>query len=295
MKIAVIGTGVMGSAIARRLLTCDARVVVFNRTPKKARILEADGATVALSAGEAAMDADFVITSLNNADIVEDVVFGEYGIAEAGSPEKLLIDMSSIDPARTKVMAERLRSECGMGWVDAPLSGGAPAAATGRMTLMLGGSVADIERARPVLDLLSGHYTHLGENGAGQTVKLVNQLICAIGFLGVAEAVRLAEVLEVDAAAIPAALAGGRADSRILQEFMAKMARRDYSPTGRIDNMVKDLNAVARAAGDSVQQLPLTSLVADLHRRLVDAGYGAADNAECMRLFDEQIPDKNNN
>ena len=93
MKIAVIGTGVMGSAIARRLLTYDARVVVFNRTPKKARILEADGATVALSAGEAAMDADFVITSLNNADIVEDVVFGEYGIAEAGSPEKLLIDM----------------------------------------------------------------------------------------------------------------------------------------------------------------------------------------------------------
>jgi 2-hydroxy-3-oxopropionate reductase len=292
MKIAVIGTGIMGSAIAKRLLACDAHVVVYNRTPEKARILEADGATVAASPGAATWEADFVITSLNSADIVEDIVFGEHGIAGAGSPEQLLIDMSSIDPARTKAMAERLRSECGMGWVDAPLSGGATAAAAGRMTLMLGGSVADIDRARPVLNLLSGHYTHLGENGAGQTVKLVNQMLCAIGFLSVAEAVRLAEVLEVDAAAIPAALAGGRADSRILQEFMAKMARRDYSPTGRIDNMVKDLNAVAQAAGDSVQQLPLTSLVTELNRRLVAAGFGAADNAEYMRLFDEQIPDK---
>jgi 2-hydroxy-3-oxopropionate reductase len=295
VKIGIIGTGIMGSAIARRLLASDASVVVCNRTPEKARILEAAGATVAGSPGAATRETDFVITCLTSASIVEEAVFGEHGIAETGSNAKLLIDMSSIDPGRTKVMAKRLRNKCGMGWVDAPLSGGAPAAAVGRMTLMLGGSEADIKRARPVLDLLSGHYTHLGANGAGQTVKLVNQLLCAIGFLGVAEAVHLAEVLGVDASAIPSALAGGRADSQILQEYMAKMATRDYSLTGRIDNMIKDLNAVAQAAGDSVQQLPLASLVTELNQRLLDAGYAAADSAEYMRLFDENILDKNNN
>ena len=112
----------------------------------------------------------------------------------------------------------------GMGWVDAPLSGGAPAATQGRMTLMVGGSEADVARAAPLFDHLSNRWTHLGASGAGQTVKAINQILCANAFLAVAEAVRFAEAHGVDATRIPEALAGGRADSCILQEFMAKMA-----------------------------------------------------------------------
>jgi 2-hydroxy-3-oxopropionate reductase len=286
MRVAVVGVGVMGSAIARRLIDTGVPVQIYDVRRERTAGLAEQGAQVAVSAREATSSADFVILSLNTAPIVESAVFGEEGIAAAADSSKLLIDMSSIDPAATRTLAARLLQATGMGWVDAPLSGGAPAVARGALTLMLGGREADIARARAVLSRLSNQMTHLGEVGAGQTVKLVNQILCASTFIAVAEATRFAEQLGVDATRIPAALAGGRADSRILQEFMAKMARRDFSPTGRIDNMLKDLETVQAAALDRRIALPLTGLVAELHRMLVAGGLGAADSAAYVQLFD---------
>ena len=286
IRAAVIGVGVMGSAIAGRLLETGASVSLYDHTPGKCDGLAMRGAVIAASAREAAEPAEFVITSLNTAKVVEAAVFGPGGIAEAGDAGKLLIDMSSIDAAGTAAMAARLKAATGMGWVDAPLSGGAPAAGRGALTLMIGGDDADVACATPVLSLLSTNFTHLGGSGAGQTVKLINQILCAGNFLAVAEAVRFAEGHGVDATKIPAALAGGRADSRILQEFMAKMARRDFTPTGRIDNMLKDLETVQAAALAGRIPMPVTSLIADLHRMLVAGGLGGADSAEYVRLFD---------
>jgi 2-hydroxy-3-oxopropionate reductase len=286
MQVAVIGVGVMGSAIAGRLLDTGAVVFVYDSAPGKCQPLLSRGAQEAASARAAAASADFVITSLNSAATVECAVFDADGIAAAATPDKLLVDMSSIDAGRTAVMAGRLAAESGMGWVDAPLSGGAPAAATGSLTLMIGGSEDDVARATPLLSRLSSNFTHLGQSGAGQTVKLINQVLCASTFLAVAEAVRFAETHGVDATRIPQALAGGRADSRILQEFMAKMARRDFSPTGRIDNMLKDLETVQAAALAQRIPMPVTSLITDLHRMLVAGGLGAADSAEYVQLFD---------
>jgi 2-hydroxy-3-oxopropionate reductase len=286
MQVAVVGVGVMGGAIAGRLLDTGAALTVFDVAADKTAALAARGARVAVSAQAAAAAAEFVITSLNSADIVERAVFGATGVSAAATRDKLLIDMSSIDAARTATMAARLEAETGMGWVDAPLSGGAPAAVRGALTLMIGGSDANVARAMPLLAQLSQRATHLGACGAGQTVKLINQIFCAAHFFAVAEAVRFAESHGVDAAQIPAALAGGRADSRIMQEFMAKMARRDFTPTGRIDNMLKDLETVQAAALAKRVPLPVTSLITDLHRLLVAGGYGAADSAEYMRLFD---------
>ena len=286
MRVAVVGVGVMGSAIAGRLLDTGAAVYLYNTNPAKCEALVRRGAQCAASARDAAAEAEFVITSLNSAAIVERAVFGPSGIAAAAGADKLLVDMSTIDPARTASMAATLRAETGMGWVDAPLSGGAPAAAQGTLTLMVGGSAADVARAKSLLSKLSMHFTHLGSSGAGQTVKLINQILCASNFLAVAEAVRFAEHHGVDATKIPDALAGGRADSRILQEFMAKMARRDFSPTGRIDNMLKDLETVQAAALAKRIPMPVVSLVADLHRMLVAGGLGPADSAAYVRLFD---------
>ena len=126
----------------------------------------------------------------------------------------------------------------------------------------------------------------MGASGAGQTTTLINQVLCACNFLSVAEATRLALDGGVEAHRIPAALAGGRADSRILQEFMPKMAAFDYSPTGRIDNMLKDLEAVQRYAMALRTPMPLTGLVTELHRIMVAAGIGAEDSAAYMKLFD---------
>ncbi|MDQ0467849.1 NAD(P)-dependent oxidoreductase [Labrys wisconsinensis] len=285
-RIGIVGVGVMGSAIAARLIARGHRVVLRDPHPEKLAPLLAQGATAASSLAGLAGAVDTVITSLNTAEIVERVLFAPDGLVAGPVAGKLLIDMSSIDPGATAAMAKRLRAEVGMAHVDAPLSGGAPAAREGRLTLMLGGEAADVERARAVLGDLAANITHMGPSGAGQTTKLINQVLCACSFLAVAEATRLALDAGVDAARIPAALAGGRADSRILQEFMPKMAAFDLSPTGRIDNMLKDLEGAQRLAARLRTPMPLTGLATELHRMLVAAGIGPEDSAAYMKLFD---------
>ena len=286
VSVAVVGVGVMGGAIATRLLETGATVIVFDRDDMKTRALTEKGARPVASAADAARGTPFVITSLNSAKIVESAVFGPEGVASAANAETLLIDMSSIDPDSTRALAARFRETTGGRWIDCPLSGGAPGALSGRLTVMAGGEEADFERARAVMGRLTANYTLMGPIGAGQATKLVNQVLCAIQFQAVAEAIALAERAGVNAERIPAALAGGRADSRILQEFGAKMARRDYAPTGRLDNMLKDLDGVQALARATLTALPATAIVAEIHRALVAAGLGGADNAELMRQFD---------
>lgn len=285
-RIAVIGAGIMGTAIAIRLLETGHKVIVSDLDDAKVANLVEKGAGAAASPKEATAGADFTIMSLNHADIVRAVVFGSNGVAETASADKLLIDMSSIDPKATAEMSAELSSATGMGWVDCPLSGGAPGALGGRLTVMAGGTEENFEKARAVMADLCTNYTLMGPSGAGQTTKLINQLFCAVQFQAVAEAVKLAEAGGVDAASIPKALSGGRADSNIMQEFMSKFAVRDYSPTGRIDNMLKDLDSLQTFALKTRTPLPMTGQVTEIHRLLVAAGLGSKDSAEMMRLLD---------
>ena len=146
LKVAVIGAGLMGSAIATRLLECGVIVTVFDLDTAKVAVLTDKGAQAAPTVAAATSCSDFVILSLNHANIVRSVVFGADGVASAGSASKLLIDMSSIDPKDTAEMAHILRNQTGMAWVDCPLSGGVPGAHGGRLTIMAGGSPIDFER-----------------------------------------------------------------------------------------------------------------------------------------------------
>ena len=286
LKIAVIGAGIMGTAISTRLLECGHKLSIFDLDKEKVASLVAKGASAATSAAQATRCSDFVILSLNHARIVRAAVFGQDGVFEAANATKTLIDMSSIDPAETVDMAKRLKDKTGMAWVDCPLSGGVPGALSGKLTVMAGGKPEHFEKARSVMKDLCANYTLMGQSGAGQTTKLVNQLFCALAFQAVAEAVKLAEAGGVDPRKIPAALAGGRADNRIMQEFMVKFADRDYSPTGRLDNMLKDLDSVQSFALATKTPLPLTSAVTEIHRVLLAMGLGSKDSAEAMRLLD---------
>jgi 2-hydroxy-3-oxopropionate reductase len=284
-KVALVGAGVMGNAIGTRLLETGNDLAVFDLDQTRVDALVSKGASASVSAAAAAATADFVILSLNSAKIVRAATFGDQGVVAGARPGTLIIDMSSIDPESTRALAGEA-ADHKLEWLDCPLSGGAPKAATGELTVMVGGQAEAFERSRSVMDHLCANFTLMGPSGAGQTTKLINQVLCALNFVAVAEATQLALDAGVDAAQIPKAIAGGRADSAILQEFMAKFARKDYTPTGNINNMVKDLNAVqdlARATGTS---MPLTAICAEIHRVLVAAGLGDADTAVLMKYFE---------
>lgn len=283
-RIALIGAGAMGGAIGRRLLETGNSLTIFDLDTAKVDELVALGGVAAVSAAEASRDAEFVITSLNASRIVEIAAFGADGIVDGAKPGTLIIDMSSIEPEATRRFAEMARKN-GLAWVDSPLSGGAPKALSGELTLMAGGEAADVERAHRALRHVASNYTHMGPSGAGQTTKLINQVLCGLGFLAVAEATQLALDAGVDAAKIPQALKGGRADSALLQEYLPRFVEKDYRRTGRIDNMVKDLNAVNDLARQTGTSMPMTALCAEIHRMLTAAGLGGEDQAAVMEFF----------
>ncbi|RRN67853.1 NAD(P)-dependent oxidoreductase [Agrobacterium deltaense] len=283
-KVALIGAGAMGGAIGTRLIETGNQLTVFDLDAEKVAALTSLGAQSAGTAAEAASVSDVVILSLNSPKIVRIAVFGKDGVAAGAKPGTLIIDMSSIDPEATKELAADA-AEKGLRWVDSPLSGGAPKALTGQLTLMAGGSEKDVADAHRVLRHVASNYTHMGPCGAGQTTKLINQVLCGLNFLAVAEATQLALDAGVDAAKIPQALKGGRADSAILQEYMPRYVAKDYRRTGRIDNMVKDLNGAQDLARRTNTAMPLTAVCAEVHRMLTAAGLGGEDQAALMEYF----------
>ena len=283
-RVALIGAGAMGGAIGTRIAQTGNELHVFDLDQQKVAELVEHGALAAATAADAASKANYVILSLNSPVIVRAAVFGKDGVADGAKPGTLIIDMSSIDPEATRALAADA-AERGLRWVDSPLSGGAPKALTGELTLMAGGEAQDVADAHAVLQHVATNYTHMGPSGAGQTTKLINQVLCGLGFLAVAEATQLALDAGVDAAKIPQALKGGRADSALLQEYMPRFVEKDYRRTGRIDNMVKDLNGAQDLARLTNTSMPLTAACAEIHRMLTAAGVGGEDQAALMEYF----------
>ena len=284
-RVGCIGAGVLGSAIMRRLVACGFQPAVWNRDRAKLDPIVQAGAVEAENPEELTRSSAFVITCVSDGAAIERVVFGEHGVAAAGTPDKILIDMSTCASAHTRAMAQRLAAECGMRWLDAPISGGAPAALEGRMAVMIGGEPDAFEKARPVWDALAGRATLMGPSGAGQATKMINQVLVATGVAVLAEACALAERAGIDAAKIPQALAGGRADSKRLQEMFPKMVASEFSITGRAALMLKDLELIHDLSRNVGAALPITAGVTELFRKQVADGYGDRDNTELVDYF----------
>ncbi len=216
---------------------------------------------------------------------VEAVCFGKNGVAEAKGGAGTLIDFSTIPPDLTVDLAARLKAATGADWIDAPVSGGPPSALEGKLTIMLGGGNEAVARCRPVLDELASNLTHLGPVGAGQTAKVLNQAIVGVGYVLMAEVLALAETTAVDPALLPKALAGGLADSSILQRIYPLMQAEDFSkPLGYARQLDKDLKALAAFAESHGVDLPVVRAAVARYAEYA-AGNDMADSASVSRLY----------
>jgi 3-hydroxyisobutyrate dehydrogenase-like beta-hydroxyacid dehydrogenase len=219
------------------------------------------------------------------------VVFGPDGLATADGQGKLVVDFSSIHPDAARAIAARLKLANGMGWIDAPVSGGTVGAEQGTLAVMAGGDAADIERVRPYVLAMARRLTHMGPTGTGQTTKLCNQIIVGCAMAVLAEATRLAVNAGIDATRLPEALAGGFADSIPLQLFVPRMAQGIHSPPfGHIATMLKDLDTVIDVARDTSSPVPMAGLAAQLFRLAKSARGADADALEIYKLSASQTP-----
>ena len=288
-KLGYLGLGMMGFPMTRRLLNAGHEVTVWNRSRGKATALIEAGAKAAANPREVAASAGIVFMCLTDAAAVEEVVFGADGLATVAGHGKLVVDFSSIHPDAARSIAARLKTANGMGWIDAPVSGGSKGAEEGTLAVMAGGDAADIERARPYVLAMARRLTHMGPTGAGQTTKLCNQVIVGCAMAVLAEATRLAVNAGIDAKRLPEALAGGFADSIPLQLFVPRMAQGIHSPPlGHIATMLKDLDTAIDVARNTSSPVPMAALASQLFRLAKSARGAEADALEIYKLSANQ-------
>jgi len=280
-----IGTGLMGTPMAARLLDAGYALTVWNRTAAKTKALVEKGATLGADPAEVARRSDIVFMCLTDTQAVQEAVFGEGGVAAGARDGTTLVDFSSIQPEATVKMAGQLKAETGMDWIDAPVSGGVPGAEAGSLAIMAGGAQSAFDRVEKVVLEMAERFTLMGPSGAGQTTKLCNQVIVGCTMAVLAEAARLATNAGVDATRLPEALAGGFADSKPLQIFMPRMVNAQHEPPlGHVYTMLKDLDSVCDLARSCISPVPFTSMAAEQFRLLTVRGGETADALEIFKL-----------
>ncbi len=285
-RIAYVGIGLMGLPMARRLLQRGYSVTVCDIDAARTDEARKAGATVAATPAEAARGADLVLLNLPTTEAVGQVVFGEGGVASAIRPPQLLVDFSTVKVDKGRAFAASLREKTGCGWIDAPVSGGPPACAAGTLTVMAGGEPGEIDRVRGLMADIAGQFTPMGPSGAGSTAKMINQLIVGCTHAVLAEAVVLAEAAGIDAARIPECLAGGYADSSMLQKLYPRIVARDFAPQGYARQLLKDLEMLNEFAGGLKSPMPMAGQALSLYRMLVHLGYSELDTAAIYKLYE---------
>src|SRR5262245_38194817 len=281
-RVAFLGLGTMGAAMAANLARAGFTVTAWNRTSGRAPELDELGVTRAETAAAAAAAADIIVVCVSDTPDVEEVLFGPDGLADGARPGSLLIDCSTIAPGPTREFAVRLAAK-GVAMIDAPVSGGSEGAQKATLTIFVGGEAEDLQRARPVLEALGKTITHVGPVGSGQAVKAVNQVILAGTYLGVAEGIVLAIKAGLDVEQVVGALGGGAAQSWVLANRSGRMLANDYPLGFKVTLHRKDLGIALGLADETGASLPVTSLAADLEDALVADGHGEDDMSALAR------------
>ncbi|MBX3011503.1 MAG: NAD(P)-dependent oxidoreductase [Caldilineaceae bacterium] len=266
-RVGYIGLGIMGQGMARNLLKAGFTLSVWNRTASKAEALAAEGATACATPAEVAAASDIIVICVSDTPDVEAVVLGENGIVHGVKAGALVIDCSTISPQATQEIAAKLAAK-GVQMLDAPVSGGSEGAAKGTLSIMVGGAAEDFERAKPIFQAMGKTITHVGSIGAGQTVKLVNQVLVVGNCLAMCEALLLAQAGGVDLQKTYDAISQGAAGSWMFTNRAPQIIQRDWRPGFMISLQQKDLRLVLEAADQLGVPLPGTSLIFNFYRTL---------------------------
>ena len=262
-KVGLIGTGIMGEPMARNLLQAGYAIRVHSRTKSKAQALLEQGTIWEDSPAALAGKVDVLISIVTDSPDVEAVYLGPEGVCRTLRAGTLCIDMSTIAPEVARGVAGKV-GECGGTFLDAPVSGGKTGAEAGTLSIMVGGEPGDVDRARPVFDVLGKSTVHCGPVGHGQLTKLCNQILCGLNLLAVSEAVVFAKRVGLDPATMLKAVSGGAAGSWAVDNLGTRMLTRDFAPMFMIDLQQKDLRITLRTAGEDHAPLPGTALVSQL-------------------------------
>ena len=286
-RVGFVGTGIMGAPMARNARKAGFDVVATNRTLSRAEPLAKDGITVLRTPREVAQRADIVVTMVIDSPDVEAVLFGADGIASGAHDGLLVIDMSTISPARTREFAERAAAnKPPFRTLDAPVSGGEIGAIEARLSIMVGGEATDFERARALFEALGKTIVHIGDHGAGQACKLANQVAVALNNLGVSEALVFAASQGIDLEKTRQVIAGGAGSSWAMQNYAPKMLAGDFRPGFMVDLQQKDLRLVLGDADAAHLSLPGASLAHHLYNALQAAGEGRDGNHALLKVIE---------
>lgn len=282
-RIGFVGLGDIGAPMAMRILDAGHPLTVYNRTREKTLPFAEKGAKVVESLRELAAACDVILMCVSHGEAVEQVVFGAGGLAESGRPGQVVVDLSTIHPVHTQQMAERLKTDRGIAWVDAPVSGGPAGARLGTLAVMVGGDAAVVERVRPVLGAFGGRVTHMGPVGCGMATKACNQMLNYGTGAVVAETLNFAARFGIDPALIPEAVAGGFADSNVLRHYGQQMV--DGSYKGNTLTAMKDIDIIMDMGRITGSAMPVTSLVASFFRMQIAQGYTSGGLPTTMRMY----------
>lgn len=242
-SVGFIGLGIMGGAMAKRLLDAGHRLSVYNRSPEKTRDLVAAGARLASSPADAARGSDIVVSIVTGSKDTEQVILGPQGAIYGAAPGSVVVDMTTTSPDCARRVGKELRGK-GIGFLDAPVTGMEIRAREGTLSIFVGGEASDLEKARPVLSVLGNNITRFGPNGSGQLIKACNQVMCSVNMVGVVEALHLARLSNIDLDLAIQALLPGAGSSWQLQRFGPQIAKGDFAPGGKISLMLKDLDII---------------------------------------------------
>ncbi|CAN5689657.1 2-hydroxy-3-oxopropionate reductase [soil metagenome] len=285
-KIGFIGLGIMGGPMARNLVEAGYDVVVYNRSRGVVEELKKEGATGASGPRDVAENSDVVITMLPDSPDVEAVVSGEGGVLEGLRDGSLLVDMSTISPVVTEELAAAVEKN-GASMLDAPVSGGDVGAQQGTLSIMVGGSEEDFERARPLFEVMGGTVNHVGPTGAGQVVKAANQVVVALTIEAVSEALVLGSKGGVAPEKILDVLGGGLAGNKVMEVKREKFLSHDFSPGFRSELHHKDLGIALAAAREYGISLPNTAAVDQMLQTMKKKGWGGEDHSALLRVIED--------